>query len=52
MATLAQQERIRISERTKAGLERAVREGKRLGRPVKVRGKLSRTTLWRRSKRS
>jgi DNA invertase Pin-like site-specific DNA recombinase len=33
MATLAQQERLRISERTKAGLKRAVREGKTLGRP-------------------
>ncbi len=33
MATLAKQERIRISERTKAGLERARREGKILGRP-------------------
>jgi DNA invertase Pin-like site-specific DNA recombinase len=33
MATLAKQERIRISERTKAGLERARRDGKILGRP-------------------
>jgi DNA invertase Pin-like site-specific DNA recombinase len=30
---VAQQERKRIIERTKAGLERAKREGKRLGRP-------------------
>lgn len=30
---VAQQERRRIVERTKAGLERAKREGKRLGRP-------------------
>ena len=43
MATLAKQERLRISERTKAGLKRARREGKVLGRPrvyvdlVKVR---------------
>ena len=36
MATLARQERVRISERTRAGLERARREGKTLGRP-KVR---------------
>ncbi|MGD0129720.1 MAG: recombinase family protein [Terriglobia bacterium] len=36
MATLAKQERVRISERTRAGLERARREGKTLGRP-KVR---------------
>jgi len=33
MATLAKQERVRISERTRAGLERARREGKTLGRP-------------------
>jgi DNA invertase Pin-like site-specific DNA recombinase len=33
MATLAKQERIRRSERTKAGLERARSQGKTLGRP-------------------
>ncbi len=33
MATLAKQERVRISERTRAGLERARREGKTLVRP-------------------
>ena len=33
MATLVKQERVRISERTRAGLERARREGKTLGRP-------------------
>jgi DNA invertase Pin-like site-specific DNA recombinase len=33
MATLAKMERERISERTKSGLRRAKREGKRLGRP-------------------
>ena len=33
MAALAKQERIRISERTKAGLERVKRSGKTLGRP-------------------
>jgi DNA invertase Pin-like site-specific DNA recombinase len=33
MATLAKQERLRISERTRAGLRRARREGKILGRP-------------------
>ena len=32
MATLAEQERISISERTKAGLQRARRAGKQLGR--------------------
>lgn len=37
MATLARQEKIRISERTKAGLARARREGKQLGRPRKIR---------------
>lgn len=37
LATLAKQERIRISERTLAGLERARRKGKRLGRPREVR---------------
>ena len=31
---VAQQERRRIVERTKAGLERAKRQGKRLGRPI------------------
>ena len=34
MATLAEQERIAISERTIAGLKRARREGKVLGRPA------------------
>ncbi len=33
LACIAKQERIRISERTKAGLDRARRQGKRLGRP-------------------
>ncbi|MBQ9088136.1 MAG: recombinase family protein [Lentisphaeria bacterium] len=33
MAALAKQERIRISERTRAGLERVRRSGKTLGRP-------------------
>jgi DNA invertase Pin-like site-specific DNA recombinase len=35
-AWVAEQERLRISERTKAGLERARREGKHCGRPHKV----------------
>jgi len=34
LACVAKQERIRISERTKAGLERAKRNGKKLGRPL------------------
>jgi len=33
LATLAKQEKIRIGERTKAGLARAVAAGKKLGRP-------------------
>ncbi len=33
LAALAQQERIRLSERTKAGLERARAQGKIIGRP-------------------
>lgn len=36
MAVLARQEKIRISERTKAGLARAKRQGKQLGRPREV----------------
>ncbi len=36
MAALARQEKVRISERTKAGLERAKAQGKTLGRPRKV----------------
>ena len=34
MSTLAEQERLAISERTKSGLRRARRQGKTLGRPV------------------
>jgi len=33
LAAIAKQEKVRISERTKAGLERARREGRTLGRP-------------------
>ena len=36
MATLAKQERIKISERTLAGLETARAKGKALGRPKKI----------------
>lgn len=36
MSTLAKIEREKISERTKAGLRRAVTEGKKLGRPGKL----------------
>jgi DNA invertase Pin-like site-specific DNA recombinase len=35
-AWIAKQERLRISERTKAGLDRAKREGKHCGRPRRV----------------
>ena len=36
LATVAKQERIRISERVRAGLDRARKRGKRLGRPVVI----------------
>jgi len=39
LSTLAKQERIRIGERTKAGLERAKAQGKTLGRPKGSRSK-------------
>jgi DNA invertase Pin-like site-specific DNA recombinase len=48
LAAVAKQERVSISERTKAGLARVKRQGKRLGRPQSTNP--SRTTLWRRSK--
>lgn len=38
MATLAKQERVKRSERTKAGLARVRASGKALGRPIKVNG--------------
>jgi DNA invertase Pin-like site-specific DNA recombinase len=51
MATLAQQERIRISERTKAGLARIRSRGKKLGRPrLEDLSSASRATIWRRKK--
>lgn len=34
LAVIAKQERIRLAERTRAGLERVRREGQRLGRPT------------------
>jgi len=36
LATLARQERIRIQERTRAGIDRARKEGKPIGRPAHV----------------
>jgi len=50
LAAVAQQERIRLSERTKAGLERARKAGKTLGRP-QATGEVSRATAWRRARR-
>lgn len=51
MAILVQQERIRISERTKAGLARVRSHGKKLERPpLKDLSNASRTTIWRRRK--
>jgi DNA invertase Pin-like site-specific DNA recombinase len=38
MATLAKQERVKRSERTKAGLDRVRAAGKRLGRPTAING--------------
>jgi DNA invertase Pin-like site-specific DNA recombinase len=51
LAAVAKQERITISERTKAGLQRVRRAGVRLGRPIAT-GEVSRTTLWRRAKQA
>lgn len=51
LAAVAKQERITISERTKAGLQRVRKAGVRLGRP-RATGDLSRTTLWRRRKQA
>jgi DNA invertase Pin-like site-specific DNA recombinase len=51
LSAVAKQERITISERTKAGLQRVKRAGVKLGRPAAT-GKVSRTTLWRRAKQS
>ncbi len=47
LATIAKQERIRISERVKAGLERARSRGKRLGRPRGSRFDAARITRLR-----
>ena len=51
LAAVAQQERIRISERTKAGPKRVRKKGKRLRRPrLKDLSGASRATIWRRRK--
>jgi DNA invertase Pin-like site-specific DNA recombinase len=48
LAAIAQQERIRLSERTKAGLARVRKQGKKLGRPpLKDLSMASRATIWR-----
>ncbi len=53
LAVVAKQERIRLSERTRAGLERARTAGKSLGRPrLPHTAAMSRTTLWRRQRAS
>jgi DNA invertase Pin-like site-specific DNA recombinase len=45
LAALASQERSRISERTKAGMERAKADGKRLGRPPRAHWQLDAQTI-------
>ena len=51
LAAVAQQERIRMSERTKAGLARVRSHGQKLGRPrLKDLSNASRATIWRRQK--
>jgi DNA invertase Pin-like site-specific DNA recombinase len=52
LAALAKQERVIIGERTLAGLARARKAGKRLGRPQVAAATASRQTLWRRRKRA
>lgn len=51
LAVVAKQERVRLAERTRAGLDRARAQGKRLGRPRLPEGSaVSRSTLWRRGR--
>lgn len=52
VAAVAQQERIRLSERTKAGLARVRAQGVKIGRPhgSRKKGTVSRVTEWRRRK--
>lgn len=45
LSWVAKREAVRISERTKAGLERAKAEGKRLGRPKGSKDKVKRNNL-------
>jgi DNA invertase Pin-like site-specific DNA recombinase len=48
LASLARQERLRIQERVRAGLDRVRREGRRLGRPRRVFDRLQVIDLRRR----
>ena len=52
LAAMAQQERVRISDRTKAGIERARNQGKtwKRGLSKKPLAQLSKVTQWRRAK--
>jgi DNA invertase Pin-like site-specific DNA recombinase len=55
LAAVAEQERIRLSDRTKAGLQRLKASGKTWKRGVNKKykgGEPSRTTLWRRSRKA
>jgi DNA invertase Pin-like site-specific DNA recombinase len=52
LSALAKQERVIIAERTRAGLERARKAGKKFGRPEVPAETASRQTLWRRRKRA
>jgi len=52
LAAVAQQERVRISERTKAGLARVRKQGRTLGRPkLQDLTQASRQTIWRRQRK-
>jgi DNA invertase Pin-like site-specific DNA recombinase len=45
LATMARQERLRIAERVRAGLQRVRQQGKRLGRPPLLGRSLTRTEI-------
>ncbi len=49
LAAMAQQERVRISDRTKAGIQRAKAQGKTWKRGISPKA-ASKTTLWRRAR--
>jgi DNA invertase Pin-like site-specific DNA recombinase len=51
LAAMAQQERVRISDRTKAGIQRAKAQGKTWKRGINPKA-ASKTTMWRRAKKS